>query len=229
MINRGTLCWPNEGGDMFNRAQAFTTTPGENGWTIKDTSAAGAPTYLCVTEDGGAAKLTLAATSEAEIVTLYTNDVLTFDVRKLKRVEYIALVAGIDSVTTLVFGVGSAQNDTADSVATNAWFRMEGSVSTTAVVVETDDATNDNNDVATGSTLAATYKQFVIDFESGISDVRFFIDGERVAASTTFDMSALTAGLNVQPFVQLQKASGTGVPSITIAKCQIDYNYAYGA
>jgi len=214
---------------MFNRAQAFTTTPGENGWTIKDTSAAGAPTYLCVTEDGGAAKLTLAATSEAEIVTLYTNDVLTFDVRKLKRVEYIALVAGIDSVTTLVFGVGSAQNDTADSVATNAWFRMEGSVSTTAVVVETDDATNDNNDVATGSTLAATYKQFVIDFESGISDVRFFIDGERVAASTTFDMSALTAGLNVQPFVQLQKASGTGVPSITIAKCQIDYNYAYGA
>ena len=229
MINRGTLCWPNEGGDMFNRAQAFTTTPGENGWTIKDTSAAGAPTYLCVTEDGGAAKLTLAATSEAEIVTLYTNDVLTFDVRKLKRVEYIALVAGIDSVTTLVFGVGSAQNDTADSVATNAWFRMEGSASTTAVVVETDDATNDNNDVATGSTLAATYKQFVIDFESGISDVRFFIDGERVAASTTFDMSALTAGLNVQPFVQLQKASGTGVPSITIAKCQIDYNYAYGA
>ena len=138
-------------------------------------------------------------------------------------------VAGIDAATTLVVGVGSAQNNTADSVATNAWFRMEGSASTTAVVVETDDATNDNNDVATGSTLAAVYKKLIIDFESGLPDVRFFIDGERVASTTTFDMSDLTAGLNVQPFVQLQKASGTGTPSVTIAAVNIVYSYAYGA
>jgi hypothetical protein len=42
-------------------------------------------------------------------------------------------------------------------------------------------------------------------------------------------MSALTAGLNVQPIFQIQKASGTGVPSITIAMVNIVYNYAYGA
>ena len=225
MITRGTR----EFTDFFDRAQAFTTTPGEKGWTIKDTSSGGAPTYLCITEDGGAAKLTLAADSEAEIVTLYHNDVLAFDVRKIKLVEFIAKVAGIDAVTTLTFGLGAAQNNTDDSVATNAWFRMEGSASTTAVVVETDDGTNDNDDKATGATLSSTYKKFAIDFEKGIGDVRFFIDGERVAASTTFDMSALTAGLNVQPFVQLQKASGTGVPSITIAAVNIVYNYAYGA
>jgi hypothetical protein len=225
MISRGTR----EFTDFFDRAQAFTTTPGQNGWTAADTSSAGTPTYLCITEDGGAAKLTCTSTSEAQIVTLYHNDVLAFDVRKIKMVEFIAKVAGIDAVTTLTMGLGSARNDTDDSVATNAWFRMEGSVSTTAIVAETDDATTDNDDKATGVSLAAVYKKFAISFESGIADVRFFIDGERVAQATTFDMSALTAGLNVQPIFQIQKASGTGVPSITIAMVNIVYNYAYGA
>lgn len=215
--------------ENFDRAQAFTTTPGEGGWTIKDTSSAGTPTYLCITEDGGAAKLTLAATNEEEIVTLYTNDVLPLDLANLQRVEYIAQVAGIDSVTTLVFGVASAQNDTEDSVATNAWFRMQGSASTSNVVVETDDGTTDNDDKATGTTLAAVYKKFVIDFTNGLSDIRFFIDGERVASGTTFSMSSVASGTNVQPFVQLHKASGTGTPSITIAQIVTQQRYAYGA
>lgn len=225
LVYRSTRCWS----DKFDRAQAFTTTPGMNGWTIKDTSSAGAPTYLCATDDGGSAVLTLDNTSEAQIVTLYQNDVLPFDVRMLKRVRFIAKVSGIDSVTTLVFGVGSAQSDTSDSVATNAWFRMQGSTSTSNVVVETDDATTDNDDKATGQTLSSTYKLFDIDFTNGIADVRFFIDGERVAAATTFDMSALASGLNVQPFVQLQKASGTGTPAVTIALVEVDYNVALGA
>jgi hypothetical protein len=215
--------------DLFDRAQAFTTTPGFNGWTIKDTSSAGAPTYLCATEDGGKAALTLAADSEAEVVTLYQNDVLIWDVRQLQQIEIVAKVSGIDSATTLVFGVGSAQSDTSDSVATNAWFRMQGSASTTAVVVETDDATNDIDDKATGVSLAAVYKRFVIDFQNGLADVRFYIEGQRVAASTTFNMSSLAAGLNVQPFVQLQKASGTGVPNIDIAKFYARFRYGYGA
>lgn len=203
----------------FDIAQEYSATPGPFGWAIKDTSAVGAPTYLNITEDGGAGAFTLAATSEAEIVTLYQKDVLMWDLRKLDSVEWIAKVAGVDAVTTIVFGVGSAQNDTADSVAYNAWFRMEGSASTTAVVAETDDATTDNDDKATGQTLAAVYKRFQIDFTHGLADVRFFIDNDRVASGTTFNMSAAAAGQNVQPFMQIQKASGTGVPAITIARC----------
>lgn len=217
--------------DNFDRAQAYTTTPGMNGWTIKDTSAAGAPTYLNITEDGGAAALTIASTDEAEVVTLYQNDVLIYDVRQLQHIWWIAKVAAIDAKTTLVFGVGSAQNDTADSVATNAWFRMEGSASTTAVVVETDDAVTDNDDKATGETLSSTYKKCLIDFSNGLKDVRFFMDGKRVGQATTFDMSGLADGLNVQPFVQIQKAatSSTGVPSVTLAQFGVQYEYAYGA
>ena len=225
MISRGVA----EFCENFDRAQAFTTTPGQNGWTVADTSSAGTPTYLCITEDGGAAKLTLAATSEAEIVTLYFNDVLPWDLRKLQYVKFIAKVADIDAVTSLAFGVGSARNDTLDSVGHLAWFRVEGSASTSAVVVETDDTVTDNDDKATGETLGSVYKTFLIDFSQGLSDVRFYVEGERVAASTTFTMAGATSGQNVQPVIQLQKASGTGTPSVTIAQIEASYTYAYGA
>jgi len=224
-VTRGTrtLC------DLFDRAQVFSTTPGHNGWTIKDNSSSGAPTYLGITEDGGGAKLTMAATSEEEVLTLYQNDVLPMDLAKLQYVEAVVKVAGIDAVTDVVVGVGSAQNDTEDSVAVNAWLKIDGSVSTSALVAETDDGTTDNDDVATGATLGSTYKRLTIDFTAGLTDVRFFVDGERVAAGTTFDMSAISSGQNVQPFIQIHKASGTGVGSITIAKWEAQYTYAYGA
>lgn len=225
MVNREVLCFE----DDFNRAQALSTTPGFNGWTVKDTSSSGTPTYLCATGDGGGMVLTLASTSEEEIVTMYHNDVLAFDVRTIQYVEMIAKVSGIDSATTLVLGVGSAQNDTEDSVATNAWFRIQGSGSTSNLLAETDDASNDLDDKATGTTLSSTYKTLRIDFSYGISDIRFYVDGERVAAGTTFTMASLTAGLNVQPFVQLHKASGTGTPAVTIKKFVIKYTEANGA
>lgn len=225
MIVRGTR----EFIDHFDRAQALTTTPGQNGWTIEDTSSGGTPTYLCVTEDGGAMKLTLAATSEAEIVTMYHNDVLMYDLAMLQRIWYIVKVAGIDSVTTLTFGVGSGQADVDDSVAVNAWFRMEGSASTSNLLAESDDGTTDLDDKATGTTLSSTYKKCEIDFTNGLSDIRFLVDGARVAEGTTFTLANITAGQNVQPIIQLQKASGTGVPSISIAQFGAVFNYAYGA
>jgi hypothetical protein len=40
-------------------------------------------------------------------------------------------------------------------------------------------------------------------------------------------MSAAAAGQNVQPIIQIQKASGTGTPSVTIAAVEVDYRYAY--
>jgi len=91
---------------------------------------------------------------------------------------------------------------------------MVGANSTTAVYVETDDGTRDNDDVATGATLGTSYKEFVIDFTGGKSNVKFYIDGARVAASTTFDMSGYSSGL--QPIIQLQKAANTNVDAVSI-------------
>lgn len=215
--------------DNFNRAQEFSTTPGQNGWTIADTSSSGTPTYLCLSEDGGACKLLMDNTSEEQIVTLYTNDVLPYDLDEISNMWWVAKVGGIDSVTDLVIGAGAAQNDTEDSVVTNAWFKIDGSSSTSALVAETDDGTNDNDDKATGTTLSSTYKRLLLDFSQGLSDVRFYVDGARVASGTTFDMSDLTSGLNVQPYVQLHKASGTGVGYVQIAQFGVTYKWSYGS
>jgi len=224
-LKREVMTWD----DDFNRAQTFSTTPGMNGWTIKDTSAAGTPTYLTVSSPTGEAVLTLAATSEAEVVTLYQNDVLSYDVDQLQHVEFTLKVSGIDAVTTLVAGMASAQADTADNVAAHAWFRMEGSASATAVVVETDDGATDTDDKATGQTLSSAYKRLHIDFTHGTDDVRFYMEDtngalRRVAEAQTFSMAGYTG--NLQPFVQLQKASGTGTPSVTIDKVFIQYKRA---
>lgn len=215
--------------DPFARPQALTTTPGQNGWTIADTSSSGTPTYLAATEDGGKMVLTLVNTSEVQNVCMYHNDVLMYDLAKIHRVWFIAKVATFASLSVVSFGVGTARNDDEDAVAVSAYFKMEGATSTTAVVVETDDATNDNNDVATGKTLAAVYKKFLIDFTRGLSDVRFTIDGAPVAAGTTFDMSNITAGQNVQPLIQVSKASGTNTPILHLAEFGIQYSWAYGA
>lgn len=155
--------------------------------------------------------LTLTSASQIQILGGAHGDALGFDIDDVQRVEMRAKI-GASSFTSgsiLVFGVGSARNDTLDSVTAHAWFRMEGANSTSQVYVETDDDVRNNDDVATGVTLGTTYKEFVIDFTGGKSNVRFFIEGLPVATTTTFDMSGYSAGL--QPIVQLQKAANTNV------------------
>lgn len=216
--------------DNFDRALTLSTTPeGGTGWTIADTSAAGTPTYLTATEDGGGLVLTLANDTEVENVCLYQNDILMYDLAKLQHMWWIAKVASIGATTVAAFGLGSARNDDEDAVATNAWLKIEGAVSTSNLVAESDDGTNDNDDKATGATLSSTYKKLQFDFTNGLTDVRFYVDGDRVASATTFDMSNITAGQNVQPIVQLSKGATAGTPAITIVQFGVQYELAYGA
>lgn len=206
--------------DDFDRAQTYTTTPGFNGWTLADTSAAGAPTALNINEAGGAAKLTMANTDEAEILTLYHGDVLTWALRDLEWFKIWIKAAGLDANSTLSWGMGSARNDTYDSVAALALFSILGSASTTAIRAESDDAVTDTAPVATGKSISSSvYSCCEIALPNGPSDVRFYIDGERVAPATTFDMRGYTGLL--QPLIQIQKASGTGVGSVTIGRLEI--------
>lgn len=196
----------------FLGPQTLTASPaGSDRWDIADTSSAGTPTYT-VGGINGEATITLDSTSEIQNVCLFQSDVLNFDIDLIQRIEMaVKTVAALDSATSLAFGLASARNDAIDSITAHASFRLIGSNS---IVVETDDGTTDKDDVATGVSLVATYKRFVIDFTGGKSDVKFYIDGVRVAGSTTFDMSAYTAGL--QPYVQLQKTADTNVDSVTV-------------
>jgi len=180
-------------------------------WLTAITGAA-PPTHV---RNAGEAILSLEATSQVQILSLHHGNALAFDIDDLLRMEMrVKLNGAFTSGSILVFGLGSARNDTADSVTANAWFRMEGANSTTQVYVETDDNVRDNDDVATGETLATVYKEFVIDFSGGKSNVKFYINGVRVAQSTTFDMSGYSVGL--QPIIQLQKAANTNANVCTL-------------
>jgi hypothetical protein len=199
--------------DDFHGASVTFPTSANIGtpWTTAVTGAA-PPTHV---RNASNAVLTLTSANQAQILSLHHADALSFDIDDMLSVEMRVRIgaATFTSGSILVFGVGSARNDTADSVAANAWFRMEGANSTTQVYVETDDSVRDNDDVATGKTLGTTFKKFFIDF-SNKADVKFYIDGDRVAAARTFDMSAYTAGL--QPIIQLQKAANTNADVATV-------------
>lgn len=197
--------------DFFGTSATFPTsgdpaTP----WLVADTSSAGAPTYV---RNASNAVLTLAATSEIENVCLYHGDALSFDIDELLAAEFRIKVTGCTTGTTITWGMASARNDTPASMTALALFQMVGATSTTDVTVETDDNVTDTAPVSSATALSTTYKRFVIDF-SNKSDIKFYIDGNRVARSTTFTMAGYTAGL--QPFIQLQKAANTNVDAITV-------------
>lgn len=205
--------------DDFHGAVATfpTTADPATPWLVVDTSSSGTPTY---TSGTNVATLTLAATSEVENVCLAHGDALAFDIDDMLGIEMrVRLGVAMTTGTELVFGLGSARDDTTDSVAANAWFKMVGANSTTLVYVESDDGVRDNDDIATGATLGTAFKKFYIDF-SNKKDVKFYVSGVRVAAATTFDMSGYTAGL--QPIVQIQKAANTNVNSVIIDYVKIN-------
>lgn len=186
-------------------------------WGTQDTSAAGTPTLDYVADvHGGEYKLQHANTNEAEAVGLNFGDQLIFDITKDPIFETRLKIDGtsaavLPSGTRLVAGLASARNATLDSVATNAWFRVEGAGSGRAILWETDDGTTDTDDQATNQSYAeGTYLVLKIDATT-LTAVKFYINGALVG---TGSIAAATG--NVQPFIELQKDSGTGTVKVTI-------------
>ena len=200
--------------DDFLGYQAATSETGSTGpWLTVDVG--GATQGLKANEPNGAFELALAATSEAEDAVLYWGDQRGIDVGNKASIEFRVDMAVLPTTgVAAVFGLANDHNLDKDTVAAHAWFRLQASG---AIVVETDDTTNDNDDTSTGVTaVAGTYNTFRIDFHD-LTDVRFYIDGVNVATGTTFDMSNLTAAEQVmQPYMSLDKASGTGVGTMVI-------------
>lgn len=216
-------------------------------WLVLPTTVDTAP--FCVLEKGASAathacgangfyNLTMTAANEEQNLNLYMGDILRYDIDELIRVEWIAKITSAAMTdVSVVMGVASARNDVTDSVAANAWFKCTTSL---AVVVETDDAVNDNDDKATGQTIVtAVERRFAIDFSTGVQtvsppgtskggkgNVRFFMDDangrlKQVASSTLFDMSNYTG--NLQFYVQAQKASGTTLAVVGIKDVQVEH------
>lgn len=191
-------------------------------WRKKLTKTAGSPDVLT---DNGFMVLSLDATLENQIATLYQGDELPFDIDNLLQLDIWAKLstASLHAAISCAFGLISAHNNDLDLVAAAAMFRCYGS---NAVVCETDDGTNNNDDVASGQTLKTTVKRFTIDFASGVkavvpppsvggkANVLFSVDDDRsnlrqVARATRFDMSNYSS--NLQLFAQIQKGAASSV------------------
>lgn len=192
--------------------KAYDTT---NRWTAIDVSAAGNTTPALVADAlNGVLAMPLDATSEAQESgetwgdqrTLALNQGLNFEARVAFSVLPTTGVAA-------VFGLAADKNATADSVTENFWFRLQASG---AVLAESDDTSTDNDDKATGTTVIANeYHVYRIDC-SVPTDIKFYIDGARVAASTTFTAAGASSTLALQPYFHIAKASGTGVGTMIL-------------
>lgn len=210
--------FPKQFVEEFQGAAGGSVFDGTMIWNVVDVNDA----TEAIVADDDKFLLHMHATSEAEDAVLYQNDNKTFDVGEGLIFETrIDMAVAPGTGVVAVFGMCGDHNLDKDTATEAAWFRMDASL---VLKVETDDTTNNNDDIATGITLVAgTYNIFRIDF-TDLTDVKFFVDGDRVADGTTFDMSNLSAAeQKMQPYFSLDKASGTGLGDINI-----DYVKVFG-
>lgn len=189
-----------------------------------------------ITSNGDSVRLELTSGSGAGLAELALGDKLPFLLSDLIRARFIAKCSSISAAEVQVsFGMASAINGTAtDSLAANAMFRGIGS---NTIVLESDDGTNDNDDVASGLSFDADWQDFLIDFTQTQqkmppavslgtgSNVRFEGTNGQIRRTAgeaqLFDMSNYTGKL--QPFARVQKASGTGVVTLDIKLIEVEY------
>ncbi len=196
-------------------------TDGTTVWNKVDVGAA--TEGLVDDSSNGQFLLHLAVTDEAEDAVLYMGDNRTFDLGKGLIFETrVDMTVAPGTGVCAVFGMCGDHNLDKDTVTEAAWFRFDASL---VCKVETDDTSNNNDDVATGHTaVAGTYDIYRIDF-TDLTNVKFFINGQRVASDTTFDMSNLSATeQQMQPYWSLDKASGAGLGDINIDYVKIWQN-----
>jgi hypothetical protein len=103
-------------------------------------------------------------------------------------------------------------------------YRVGFEVPNTAIVAcESDDNATDTS-ASSGVTLTASeYHIYRIDTTTQ-TDIKFYIDGARVAGSTTFSNSASAANSKCQPHVGMYKASGAGLGKILVDYIKIWQN-----
>ena len=178
-------------------------------WTAIDVSAAGSTTPAVVADAAnGVARMPLDVTSEAQESGLTFGDQRCFILNQGLIWEARVALSTLPTLLGIaVWGMAGDKNAVANTVAESAWFRADGNG---VITVETDDTVNEQTLVSTGVTVLATdTKIYKIDF-TVITNVKFYIDGLRVAGATTFDMSTV-AGLKLQNYFHIAKASGAGL------------------
>ena len=181
--------------------------------------------------DNGAVELKLDNGNEVGDITLYWGDESNIDSDTepfcIFRVMIQTAPAAAD---TLSFGLMGAQNDLIESVANNAYFGVAGA--DLNLDVASDDASTDVDNTDTGvDVVAGTWYEFLVSLNSmhgatrddtdgaTATDVHFFYraalggDWTQLLTTTTFSIGA---DVQLQPFVQVEKTSGTTTPDLLV-------------
>jgi len=191
-------------------------------WTSIDVSSAGDSTPLLAADVGnGVCRLPLDVTSEAQETGLTWGDQRPFVLNQGLVFECrLALQTLPTLLSEAVWGLAGDKNAVADTVAEGIWFKADGDG---VIVAETDDATTNNDDKSTGVTVTAgLYKVYRIDC-TVTTDIKFYINGVRVATGTTFDASGVPT-LALQPYIHSAKASGAGLGVVDVDYIRIWQN-----
>jgi len=205
-------------GTVLNKIEVGNTTAL---WSTVETNL-NAEIEVVADSPNGVVAITLDSDDNAEIGALYLGDQRPFSIKQGLIFEARATFAVLPTTGTedvqAVIGLAYDHNATLDSIATNAWFRVE-SAAQTALLYESDDTTTDDDDNDAGITLVAgTYNVFKIDC-TNIAKVQFSVDGVVVGET---DMSDLTdSEAMVQPYFNVSKA--VSVNNTGIGTMYIDY------
>ena len=175
-------------------------------------------------EANGVKKLSFDAVAEAATAAIHMPST-PFDIDKKPIFECRLAVfdIGDDAALDIDFGLASADHaDDFEAIAEFAAFHLNGN--SLSVFCHSDDGTTDTAPVDTTIDLVDdTYATFKID-ATDKADVKFYINGDRVLAGTTFDISAYTGLLT--PIVMIEKASNDTLADVRVdrIRCQSDRN-----
>ena len=183
-------------------------------WTSRDTGAA--TEALSADAGNGVLSLALDATNEVQLAGVDWGNQRTLVLNQGVNVEFRFKLSVIPTGSVVaVLGLCGDHNAAVNTVAESIWFRADGSG---AITVETDDTSNETSAVATGTTLTTSDWCIARIDCSTITDVRFYINGARVASGTTFNMSTVAA-LALQPVARIGKESAAA----TVGTLLVDY------
>jgi len=188
-------------------------------WSKKIIGAA-PPTVAGVDDTtNGVIQCALTNADQKQDAALHMNDCLTFSIAQgaifEARIKLATLPTG-NGVAS--WGLWGAWGD--GGSAYRVGFTAEGNG---AILCESDDNATDTSAASGVTVLNTDYKIYRIDCTVQ-TDIKFYINGEGVATSTTFANAASAANSKSQPHVGMYKASGTGVGTIEVDYVRIWQN-----
>lgn len=191
----------------------------EHKWT-KYTAGAAPPTQLIASGENGVCALTMTAAVEAQISGLYFADICPFRLDRgpimEARVRWTTLPAEVTKMTAVI-GLCNATAADIDAITDSVWFRWDGDT-LGLITLESDDTGHEQSKVTSGITSVINTWQILRLDLTDMQNARFYINGARVAAATTFIIHT-DIDQEYQPMIRLDKSADAG----DLGVMEVDY------